>query len=531
MAAHRYWRLTVTAAPFTSGHTIAALQFRTTSGGSSVAVTGNGTSSASVNSAAAIQAFMNTGGWTGADVGTWIQWDFGTGNDQSIVEVALTNTGSTTLDVTGATLSFSDDGSAWTVLMAVSGSSVANATTVTTYVPPASALVAITVPFATVSARGGIGFFLGAPLPTLAAFGGVNAAISSPATMVGAYCGGSLILSSPKVVLDAMGHNSDGENAIGIFAPAGTVSAYGGISAGVFSPTPSLSISGTFTNVGTAMLALTAPTLSASGGRSGSARADITAVAALLVGYSGAVCAVTVSGKVTLLATSTSGAVGGAQIVLPLVELSASATIRGVSHAELLAPTPSMGHGSVAYLLMPGATLTAIGTAVVAVTYEAYALNLKHNPAPGQEPVDEMTRYTNYPFDRIMRYKNSYFGMNSTGLYLLEGTTDFAEPTPAPVQWNWRTTLTDFKSPQLKKLEVVYFGGRMPAAATVTVAVGEAGTESYNYTTPRGPSAQNYRQPLGKGMKARYYALGASGAGELALDTLTFNVTPLARKV
>ena len=229
--------------------------------------------------------------------------------------------------------------------------------------------------------------------------------------------------------------------------------------------------------------------------------------------------------------TGTVGGVASVSAKLPLFDVTASGTQQRHAKAELVLPSLTATNSGAIWALLPSVQLTAIGTAVVAVTYEAYALNLKHNPAPGQEPVDEMTRYTNYPFDRIVRYKNSYFGMNSTGLYLLEGTTDFAEPTPALVQWDWRTALTDFKSPQLKKLEVVYFGGRMPAAATVTVAVGESGTESYNYTTPRGPTAQNYRQPLGKGMKARYYAVGASGAGDLALDTLTFNVTPLARKV
>jgi hypothetical protein len=338
-------------------------------------------------------------------------------------------------------------------------------------------------------------------------------------------------LVAPASTMFASGGLNTSPNGANLYAPSPTISAATGAAAALKPPSPLLSASGTVTGFASAALVAPAGKLTASGTVSTVASAALSAPSPNVIGYFGAVASITLTGGPTVVASGTSGSIGYATLTAPLFELTASAARQNSGSAILAAPMPRMATSGAAWLVAPGAQLTAIGTAVVAVTYEAYALNLKHNPAPGQEPVDEMTRYTNYPFDRIMRYKNSYFGMNSTGLYLLEGTTDFAEPTPAPVQWNWRTTLTDFKSPQLKKLEVVYFGGRMPAAATVTVAVGEAGTESYNYTTPRGPSAQNYRQPLGKGMKARYYALGASGAGELALDTLTFNVTPLARKV
>lgn len=249
-----------------------------------------------------------------------------------------------------------------------------------------------------------------------------------------------------------------------------------------------------------------------------------------LVGYGGALISITTP-MGTLQSSFNGGAVMRGAITAPLFDLSATLTRNGKLSADLLSPMLQRAGVLQAWLIAPGATLTAIGTAVVAVSYEAYALNLKHNPTPGVEPVDELTRYTNYPFDRIVRYKNSYFGMNNTGLYLLEGTTDFATPTPTEVPWSYKTALMDMKSVQLKNVSMAYFGGRMGPAATVSVYVGEASTSSYAYTTPRDATAQNYRQPLGKGLKSRYYAFGASGTGELTLDTLSLDVAVLARKV
>ena len=313
--------------------------------------------------------------------------------------------------------------------------------------------------------------------------------------------------------------------------PAPTLLGYSGARAELTAPSASLAVAATFVGWGSAQLAPSVPTLAATGKVSAVASAALTAPAGRAAGYFGSIISVSVSGSPAVAATGTTGALGRVALTAPLFDLAVRATAQNHGSAILAAPTGRLATTGAAWLVAPGATLTAIGTAVVAVSYEAYALNLKHNPTPGVEPVDELTRYTNYPFDRIVRYKNSYFGMNSTGLYLLEGTTDFATPTPTEVPWSYKTALMDMKSVQLKNVSMAYFGGRMGPAATVSVYVGEASVAPYNYTTPRDATAQNYRQPLGKGLKSRYYAFGASGTGELTLDTLSLDVAVLARKV
>jgi hypothetical protein len=167
----------------------------------------------------------------------------------------------------------------------------------------------------------------------------------------------------------------------------------------------------------------------------------------------------------------------------------------------------------------------------VTATYEAYALNLNHTPrySAGQpvKPTDELTRYTNFPFRQIVRYKNSYFGVADDALYLLEGTTDDG----ALIDWNVQTAFSDFDSPNLKTINSAYFGGRFGPSTTISLLVSEASTEAYVYTTPLDDTAKNYRQPFGRGLKARYYAIAAEGTGEVTIDSVNFNIATLARRI
>lgn len=164
---------------------------------------------------------------------------------------------------------------------------------------------------------------------------------------------------------------------------------------------------------------------------------------------------------------------------------------------------------------------------VVTVTYEAYAVNLKHNPKQGVEPVDEVTRYTNYPFNQIVRYKDQYYGVADTGLYLLGGNTD----SGAAIPWAWKTALEDNDVLEKKTVRSAYFSGRVGQDAVITVYAGESGQNAYTYNTPRDANPQNYRKVFGRGVKGRYYAIGATGEVTFNLDGLDLEVDKLARKI
>lgn len=353
------------------------------------------------------------------------------------------------------------------------------------------------------------------------------AVLVSPKMQLALYSGAAAALVSPSPKLSVSGHNSFGENAMFVTSPKFTLGIYGGanIQAGLAIPT--VAISATLTGLATINVSSPMPTATATGVVSGTAQSALSLSLGTVVGYSGAVVSVTI-GVSTLAASGTTGSIGVAELTLPLFELGASGTAQGYGSANLIAPVMRPGATAQAWLTPPGFTLTVIGTATVALTYEAYALNLNHKPrGQGQEVNDELTRFTNYPFDKIIRYKNSYFGVNSTGLYLLEGTTDDA----APIAYHAKTKLTDFGTDQKKTPEAAVFGGRLGPDATVSVYTGESEDDVYAYTTPRGQDVQNYRQKFGKGLKARYYAFGIQGDGAMVLDTVSFDIAKLKRRI
>lgn len=353
----------------------------------------------------------------------------------------------------------------------------------------------------------------------------------APAARVFIGSGAAAFPTAPAAKIVAAGHDATGENSLAYTLTTPTLSAYGGANAALTFGSPPLVITGTFTGWGTADVSAPSALVSITGTLSGQASAALTfgqlGSTYNLVGYSGAVVAVTLSDSPTVVATGLGGSIGQGTLTLPLFDLMASGTVNGLSYAELLMPSAALGATAQAWLIGPAATLVAVGTATVVSTYEAYAVNLNHTPKHGVIPVDEMTHYTAYPFDRIVRYKNSYYGMNSTGLYLLEGTVDLT----APAAWAVRSAETDMGTVQQKTVEMAYFGGRMAPASTINLYAGEGAVQPYSYTTPRGELAQNYRQPFGRGIKARYYAFGVAGSGTLNIDSVTFNVATLARKV
>ena len=353
----------------------------------------------------------------------------------------------------------------------------------------------------------------------LYAFGGVAVAIN-------AYS--SAIL--PSATLYGTGHDSTGENGADLTMPTVLLSANGGGNASLVSPTLFVDISGTATATGNADMALPSAIVTASGtvSRTGNGSVYLSLPSALLVGYSGAVLYATLNDGYTVQATGTTGSISTAAVTLPMFTLSSTASLQTIGSANITLPALQMAVTGRGWAILPGFTLTAIGTATVTATYEAYAVNLKHAPsAPGQQVVDEVTRYTNFPFDRIVRYKNSYFGMNATGLFLLEGTTDAGTPTSYAMQ----THKTDFGPSENKTVVSLYMGGRMGAVEAVSIIAGETSPVTYSYTTPRGPLAQNYRQRFGRGIKSRYYAFAIAGADTFRLDVLEPEINKLTRSI
>ena len=372
-----------------------------------------------------------------------------------------------------------------------------------------------------------------APSAQMAAYGGAFSSLSAPSSTIQSFSGGySPPFTAPSPLLRANGHSSFGEQAAFLTAPSPLLSITTGANGRVTAPSPTLAITATVTGRGNAALTAPEPTISAAGKVSVMAGAALSAPSPNLVGYGGAVCSITLTGKALLQATGTTGGVAGVTLTCPLFELTTGATRQAFGSANLLCPSPELGRTAQAWLMPPTGKLTAIGTAVVTASYEAYAVNLlrsvDRNPNNNYiAALDEVTHYTNYPFTHVVRYQGSYYGANSTGLYLLEGTTDDG----AAIAFAVKTAVTDFKTPNKKTLASAYFSGRFGPASTISLHEGEKAPNTYSFTTPRGTLAQNHRQKFGKGTKGRYFALSVSGTGTCELDGIEPEVHQLTRRI
>lgn len=527
----RYWRMSVSV-QHTAGNItrVTSLEMRDNPAGANIAVTGNGTATASsvtgaLTAAKAFDSLTSTHWGASAGAPQWIYWDFGT--DKTILVMNLIHGPSGTSDITGhpksGTIETSPDGSTWTTWSTFTNINTAydaNNVFVTTLTGGSD--IAAPLPTLTASIYGGAN--IAGTLPNIAGtiYGGANITAALPALTFSAYSAARLDATLPALTFYGAGHDSTGENALDVTLPSIGLTIYGG--ANLSAPLSALIGDATVTGTNWGSIDATLPALTGAltGTVSGMMRVAATLPALEMVGYFGSVISATI-GKVTFAATGKGGAVGSIRATLPMLEVSASVTTENWGSIDAVLPAITTGNHGAIWALLPGLELTIIGTAVVEATYEAYALNLNHT---GDGP-DELTRYTNFPFTHIVRYKNSYFGMASNGIYLLAGTTDDG----TAIDYEVITHKTDFDVPELKTVTYVYFGGRLGATETVTLFAGDDTPVAYNYTTPRGAAIQNYRQAFGRGIKDRYYALGVSGSKEFELDTLDLNVDQLTRRI
>ena len=124
MAAHRYWRVYITAVQSSTVVACATLALRETIGGSNVASGGTAIASGGVGSTAPANAFDAdiTTIWQVTSMPAWIGYDFGSGVTKDIVEFAWTMLNSSThpdQSPKDCQVEWSDDGSTWVALWPV----------------------------------------------------------------------------------------------------------------------------------------------------------------------------------------------------------------------------------------------------------------------------------------------------------------------------------------------------------------------------------------------------------------------------
>ena len=274
--------------------------------------------------------------------------------------------------------------------------------------------------------------------------------------------------------------------------PALTLEAVCGAQLEARLPAVTLDAEATITQVATLDVRLPMLTLEAKASVGGSARVDGVLAALTLEAVCGAQAVVALPGGYELDAQAVMGGTAVLDVVLPALTLDAMA-IR-INHAELDAQLPAVVaiQGVVLDAELPMLRLYAVAGGDAPASYESYAVNL----ATGA-----VTRYTNYPFDNIVRFGNKFFGIRADGIFELTGETDDG----ANIDATLTTFMTKFGADNLKRVKWLYLFGRMGEGVNVTFKP----DEGLGYTYPSvgvddGTIRMHRARPGGK-IRGTYY--------------------------
>jgi len=345
--------------------------------------------------------------------------------------------------------------------------------------------------------------------------------LTAPAARVELLGGARIELVAPAARVALTG--SDASNRIELVAPAAVAALVGGAQVQLVAPSPVMSLQATVSELARIELVCPMPQVLLEATVEGLAQIALVAPAARTEFVGGARIELVAPAAVVSLEASTEG-LALIHLVCPMPVVQLEAYGEATASFDLVAPAAIAGGWADIVLVAPAARALLVATAEVPVVHEAYAVNLRTQLETGG---NEVTRYTAFPFSRVVRWRGRYVGMAADGLYFLGGDTDAGQP----IAWHLHTGTTDFGSAQRKAWISCYVGGRMPPCSRFVLAVGEKCQERYPYDTPRGSTAQNYRQKFGRGMDARYYALELSGRGALTIDDLEAEVVNKTRRI
>lgn len=317
-------------------------------------------------------------------------------------------------------------------------------------------------------------------------------------------------------------------NSINVAAPMAQMDMRSGATLDATAPMPIADIQGTVKVMvritGTAPM----PTLGMSVTTAGLAKVDVVAPMATFEARAGAVMdctapmarvsiTATADGLLTIVATA------------PMAQFEGRMTSGNIISFDLLAPMPMSGPWGTIVAVAPMARAEIVMRSVLVVTYEAYAINMQ----PGEKTPHQVTRYTGWQFNQIIRHGNTWYGVADDGLYPIGGPTDYrvAPAKVSKINWDWDTASTDFGSRQKKQVRETFMHGRLSGNATARVSVGELPEQTYAALIVAGSNGQAHRVKYGKGLEAQYWSFGMSGNGVGDIDDMQHEPAELTRKL
>lgn len=324
-------------------------------------------------------------------------------------------------------------------------------------------------------------------------------------------------LASPTPLLS--GTISQFTNGGALASPTPTLSGYFGGGGELVALVPVLSATMSIPVIMRGELVSPEPVLSGSGITGGLMAGGLMALTPTLSGYFGGGGGLA-SPAPTLSGSGIVGGVAGGSLVSPEPTLTGNITEESVMRGVLVSPSPVMAPSGYGWLVSPSPVMHAVMREVVAVTYEAYAINLT---------TGAVSHYTNYPFDNILRFGSSYYGISASGVYLLGGDLDLTVPIEAHI----KTFATKLGTQNQKRVPYVYSSGRSDGGVVVGVTADEGVTYEYESDWGEVAGSTNHRTVVGKGIKGVYYAFDVknTNGGSLELDEISVHVAPTQRAI
>ena len=351
-----------------------------------------------------------------------------------------------------------------------------------------------------------------------------NGIITLPALASAGYAGGTGIATLPPLGAEAVADHRS--NRADISLPMFVVAAQSAALA--TANLPMFVTEGLATVVIIARLDVTLPALRAEAAATvaTTARADVYLPSLSAEALAGALMSAALP-MLTAESVASVGPLARADITLPMFVVEALATLGIVGNGDVVLPMLRVVQFANGEIRLPMFQVEGLARAVVTVTYEAYAVNLLSS---GRESsANEVTRFDAWNFDQVIRWRNRYYGVKSTGLYLLGGDLDGA----AAIAWSLHTGTSNLGSRQMKAVREVFVHGRVGAGLTAQASIGEAADPSYDAIVQAGSNARATRTEFGRGLEAVYWSFGLADplGGPADIDSMEPDAVELSRKV
>jgi hypothetical protein len=347
---------------------------------------------------------------------------------------------------------------------------------------------------------------------------GYSDAVSAPSE---AISGGYVVISIADATLPALTGSASGTlqpaEGAAVVLPALGVSAYSGAQSELTLPMITPVVTGTVPSIARVDVTLPALLGASSGTVGGIAFVSGMLPAVTGASYGGGQAAGTLP-ALTGYGVGTIGGIAEASGLLPALVATAEIVSEAFARVDVTLPALTAAPSGQAWITLPALTAHALGSDVVAVTYEAYAINLT---------TGAVSHYTNYPFDNILRFGSKYYGVKADGVFEIGGSLDLTVPIDAHI----KTFQTDFGVKNYKRLPYVYASGRSDGGVTIGVTPDEGVTYEYDSYWGEVPGTANHRATVGKAIRGVYYSLDISNidGSSLELDEISAEVAPTQR--